>query len=169
MDVEKFRPNVVVSGAYDAYQEDYWGKLVVNGSTEIVLPHNCVRCKSINIDYATGKPGEGPSGEVLKRLQKDRRVDVGAKWSPVFGRYGFWGRNNGGKGEEVWRVGDRVNVAKVNEGLTVWSKFCHGEGINFDDVGTNWVQAGRVLGSHVEDDSLHVDQRRQYGQGSSPN
>ena len=124
MDMEKFRPNVVVEGAYDPYQEDYWGKLTVNGRTEIILPHNCVRCKSINIDHKTGKPGEGPAGEVLKRLQKDRRVDIGAKWSPVFGRYGFWG-SNGKKTEEVWRVGDRVNVAKVNEGLTVWSKFFH--------------------------------------------
>ena len=130
MDIEKFRPNVVVEGAYDPYQEDYWGKLTVNGRTEIILPHNCVRCKSINIDHKTGKPGEGPAGEVLKRLQKDRRVDIGAKWSPVFGRYGFWG-SNGKKTEEVWRVGDRVNVAKVNEGLTVWSKFFHG-GANDD-------------------------------------
>ncbi|KAI4705064.1 hypothetical protein J4E89_009358 [Alternaria sp. Ai002NY15] len=117
MDIEKFRPNIVVEGAYEPYEEDYWGKVTVKGGTEILLPHNCVRCKSINIDYKTGKPGEGPSGEVLKRLQKDRRIDVGAKWSPVFGRYGFWGKGR----EEVWRVGDRVNVAKVNDGPTVWS------------------------------------------------
>jgi uncharacterized protein YcbX len=122
MDMEKFRPNVVVEGAYEPYQEDYWGKLTVKGGTEILLPHNCVRCKSINIDYKTGKPGKGPSGEVLKRLQSDRRIDIGAKWSPVFGRYGFWGKGR----EEVWRVGDRVNVAKVNDGLTVWSKFRDG-------------------------------------------
>ena len=119
MDIEKFRPNIVVEGAYEPYEEDYWGRVTVKGGTEILLPHNCVRCKSINIDYKTGKPGEGPSGEVLKRLQKDRRIDVGAKWSPVFGRYGFWGKGR----EEVWRVGDRVNVVKVNDGPTVWSKF----------------------------------------------
>ena len=91
MDITKFRPNIVVKGAFEPFEEDYWGTLMVNGKTEITLAHNCIRCKSINVDYQTGRPGEGPSGEVLKRLQKDRRVDAGAKWSPVFGRYGFFG------------------------------------------------------------------------------
>jgi uncharacterized protein YcbX len=119
MDVTKFRPNIVIKGAFEAYQEDYWGKLKINNDVEITMAHNCVRCKSINIDYETGKPGEGPRGEVLKRLQKDRRIDIGAKWSPVFGRYSFWDMR---RGPEVIRVGDRVNVKKVNDGLTVWSK-----------------------------------------------
>jgi uncharacterized protein YcbX len=124
MDITKFRPNIVLKGAFEPYQEDYWGKLTINNKTEITLAHNCVRCKSINIDYETGKPGTGPQGEVLKKLQKDRRIDVGAKWSPVFGRYGFWGQSGKSKGrEEVVRVGDRVNVKKVNEGLTVWSEY----------------------------------------------
>jgi uncharacterized protein YcbX len=121
MDITKFRPNIVIAGAFEAYQEDYWGKLKINNRTEIVMAHNCVRCKSINIDYETGKPGVGAKGEVLKRLQKDRRIDIGAKWSPVFGRYSFWGV---GEKSEVVRVGDRVNVSKVNDGLTIWSKFC---------------------------------------------
>jgi hypothetical protein len=47
-------------------------------------------------------------------------VDIGHKWSPVFGRYGFWGV---GEKAEVVRVGDRVNVSKMNQGLTIWSKF----------------------------------------------
>lgn len=84
------------------------------------MAHNCVRCKSINIDYNTGKPGVGAQGEVLKKLQKDRRIDIGSKYSPVFGRYSFWGV---GEQDEVLRVGDRVNVSKVNDGLSVWSKF----------------------------------------------
>lgn len=120
MDMTKFRPNIVIAGAFEAYQEDYWGKLKINNRTEIIMAHNCVRCKSINIDYNTGKPGTGPQGEVLKKLQKDRRVDIGAKWSPVFGRYSFWGV---GERDEVVKVGDRVNVKKVNDGLTVWSKY----------------------------------------------
>ncbi|EAT89918.1 hypothetical protein SNOG_03187 [Parastagonospora nodorum SN15] len=118
MDITKFRPNIVIAGAFEAYQEDFWGKLKINNRTEIVMAHNCVRCKSINIDYETGKPGVGAKGEVLKRLQKDRRIDIGAKWSPVFGRYSFWGV---GEKSEVVRVGDRVNVSKVNDGLTIWS------------------------------------------------
>jgi uncharacterized protein YcbX len=120
MDVTKFRPNIVIAGAFEPYQEDYWGSVKINNKTEVLMAHNCVRCKSINIDYETGKQGVGAQGEVLKKLQGDRRVDIGAKWSPVFGRYSFWGV---GEKDEVVRVGDRVNVKKVNDGLTIWSKF----------------------------------------------
>lgn len=120
MDMKKFRPNIVIEGASEPWQEDFWGKIKINQKTELLMAHNCVRCKSINLDYATGKPGVGASGEVLKRLQKDRRVDVGAKWSPVFGRYTFWAPD--GPQSQMIRVGDKVNVTKVNDGLTVWSK-----------------------------------------------
>jgi uncharacterized protein YcbX len=120
MDMEKFRPNIVIAGAWDAFQEDYWGKLKINNRTEIVMAHNCVRCSSINIDYETGKPAKGPMGEVLKKMQHDRRIDIGSKWAPVFGRYSFWGV---GEKSEVIRVGDQVNVSKMNQGLTIWSKF----------------------------------------------
>jgi uncharacterized protein YcbX len=146
MDITKFRPNIVLAGAQQAWHEDYWASLRIFSSsgqkkmdntttnqTNVSLVHNCVRCKSINIDYATGKPGAGPTGEVLKRLQADRRVDVGARWSPVFGRYGFWEGSGKGKGkgkgkddngeEVVWSVGDKVRVTRVNKERTVWSKF----------------------------------------------
>lgn len=121
MDITKFRPNIVLSGAATPWEEDYWGRLHVNG-VDVELKHNCVRCKSINIDYATGKPGTGETGKVLAKLQKDRRVDKGAKWSPVFGRYGYWGAGKAGK-EVVWRVGDEVKVTRINRERTVWSKF----------------------------------------------
>jgi hypothetical protein len=49
---------------------------------------------------------------------EDRRIDIGAKWSPVFGRYSFWDMK--GKDEAV-RVGDQVNVSKMNTGYTIWS------------------------------------------------
>ncbi|EDU41513.1 MOSC domain containing protein [Pyrenophora tritici-repentis Pt-1C-BFP] len=125
MDITKFRPNLVVSGAAEPFEEDYWARVLVGGKTEILLKHNCVRCKSINVDYGTGKPGQGPEGEVLKKLQGDRRVDQGMRWSPVFGRYAFWGGGeNGKKGkaeEVVWRVGDRVRVVGTNNRRTVSS------------------------------------------------
>lgn len=118
VDVIKFRPNIVIDGADEAWAEDFWAEIAV-GDTTITLTHNCVRCASLNIDYETGKPGTGPTGEVLKRLQKDRRVDRGAKWSPVFGRYGFPGPKDAGK---QLAVGDEVKVLKQNAERTAFGK-----------------------------------------------
>lgn len=120
MQIIKFRPNIVVAGANSAWEEDYWNEIAISPATSgaasqidavhISLPQNCGRCASINIDYSTGKPGTTSSGQVLKRLQKDRRVDVGMKYSPIFGRYGFASRNAG----QTIRVGDEVEVVKRN-------------------------------------------------------
>jgi uncharacterized protein YcbX len=107
-----------VQGAETPWEEDFWGKIKINDA-ELTMAHNCVRCASINIDYKTGQPGTGPSGEILKRLQKDRRVDQGLKWSPVFGRYGVWDPKNGA---QVLSVGDSVNVVKLNTERTKFSK-----------------------------------------------
>ncbi|KAL6710569.1 hypothetical protein ACN47E_008617 [Coniothyrium glycines] len=118
MDMTKFRPNIVIKGAFEPYQEDYWGRLKINNNAEIIMAHNCVRCQSITVDYATGKKSEGALGDIWKKLQHDRRIDIGAKWSPVFGRYSFWDPKYK---SETLKIGDRVNVSKVNEGLTIWS------------------------------------------------
>lgn len=115
MDVTKFRPNIVLSGAKGgAWAEDYWGELSIadtDGDIVVALTANCVRCQSINVDYSTGAPGIDETGSVLKKLQKDRRVDAGAKYSPCFGRYGF--ARKGDVGRRV-SVGMKVDVSKVN-------------------------------------------------------
>ena len=116
MDISKFRPNIIVEGAESAWEEDFWG-MVRLGDVEVNLLHNCVRCQSINIDYATGKPGTGEAGTVLKKLQKDRRVDTGSKYSPVFGRYGFLELKDQGK---RIAVGDEATVTKRNSERTKW-------------------------------------------------
>ncbi|KAI5868450.1 MOSC domain-containing protein [Durotheca rogersii] len=99
VDMIKFRPNIVVGGAGDpegadrdapaAWDEDFWAELLVGGRHRLALTANCARCVSINIDYETGRPAEGEMGTVLKKLMKDRRVDKGNRWSPIFGRYAF--------------------------------------------------------------------------------
>ena len=126
MDVTKFRPNIVLSGAGAAYEEDYWGSITINASkikdnskvTEIVLTQNCGRCVSINVDYSTGKPGTGEAN-VLKKLMKDRRVDKGSKYSPIFGRYGFL--KEAGAGQTI-AVGDEVIVSKTNKERTTFGR-----------------------------------------------
>ena len=71
------------------------------------------------IDYATGKPGTGEAGKILKLLQKDRRIDPGMKYSPVFGRYSFVDRASEGV---TVRVGDEVKVVKRNDKGTLFGE-----------------------------------------------
>lgn len=111
LDITKFRPNIVVAGAEEEFEEDYWAELAIGDKLKIVLTANCARCNSLNVDYATGKVGKGESGKILKKLQSDRRVDLGAKYSPIFGRYGFLDKMPAGSRLEV---GDEVRVVKRN-------------------------------------------------------
>ena len=126
MDITKFRPNIVLSGSIAAYDEDFWGGLRLTsqdesaynaaGNIQLTLTANCARCQSINIDYSTGTQGIDESGKVLKSLMKDRRVDAGAKYSPIFGRYAFLGSKEF-SGRTI-AVGDEVVVCKRNEERT---------------------------------------------------
>jgi uncharacterized protein YcbX len=126
MDITKFRPNIVIAPsspdeALEAWDEDYWGEVELSSPTDsssskslsIVLTSNCARCQSINVDYATGNFGGDERGQVLKKLQKDRRVDEGAKYSPIFGRYGFV-KEEGGRVGDVVGVGMEVRVSRRN-------------------------------------------------------
>jgi len=137
MEITKFRPNIVLSGSPEAYDEDFWGGIRISSphttdhdnntdgnnsnarATNIILTQNCARCVSLNVDYETGKIGTGESGKVLKKLMKDRRVDAGTKWSPIFGRYGFL---EGGAEGKIISVGDEVEVTKRNEERTTFGK-----------------------------------------------
>ena len=110
MDIEKFRPNIIVSGAAQAWEEDYWAELTL-GQTKLLLRQNCARCQSINIDFATGEPGTGESGKMLKKMQSNRRVDAGAKYKPIFGRYAFLDSKSQ---VETISVGDEVFVTQRN-------------------------------------------------------
>jgi uncharacterized protein YcbX len=110
MDVIKFRPNIVIRGAPEAWEEDFWAELQI-GDSKIIAAHNCARCTSINVDYATGKFGTGESGSVLKKLMKDRRVDAGMKYNPIFGRYSFLRESDHGN---IIKVGDKVTVLRRN-------------------------------------------------------
>lgn len=130
-DMTKFRPNIVLTSdsadELSPYEEDFWGEICITSSSKnqqqqqgeqqsvkLLLNHNCTRCVSLNVDYASGKT-DGPN--VLKLLQKDRRVDGAVKYSPVFGRYAWLLRGEGGEGFEI-RVGDEVKVTKRNESRT---------------------------------------------------
>ncbi|KAK3374808.1 hypothetical protein B0H63DRAFT_419037 [Podospora didyma] len=131
MSMYKFRPNVVVDGEGEAaWAEDFWAELSITAAAagtqkkyRLMLTGNCGRCTSLNVDYETGKPAAGELGTVLKKLMKDRRVDPGIKWSPVFGRYAFVARGGGEDSEEEFitvSVGDEVEVTSRLAERTVW-------------------------------------------------
>ncbi|KAI6758544.1 hypothetical protein HG530_010784 [Fusarium avenaceum] len=117
MDITKFRPNIVVRGASRPFAEDFWGELTFEGGVTMELTANCFRCQSITVDYETGKTATDDRGKVWKKLNKDRRVDKGAKYSPVFGRYGFCYGNDINKS---LTVGQRVDVTGINEQRTTF-------------------------------------------------
>ncbi|KAK3313707.1 hypothetical protein B0H66DRAFT_522890 [Apodospora peruviana] len=117
LDMYKFRPNIVVDGeGKDSWDEDFWAELTVGARRQkLLLTGNCVRCTSLNVDYQTGRPADGELGTVLKKLMKDRRVDPGMKWSPVFGRYASLHRGDGANEETATIcVGDEVEVTGRN-------------------------------------------------------
>ena len=116
MDITKFRPNIVVEGAEEEWEEDFWAELSI-GDADLRLVHNCARCASINIDYNTGKPSTGESETILKKLMKDRRVDPGAKWSPIFGRYAYL---NPASDRQLIAIGDEAVVTKRNSERTTF-------------------------------------------------
>ncbi|CCF39989.1 MOSC domain-containing protein, partial [Colletotrichum higginsianum] len=118
MDVRKFRPNIVVKGASAPFAEDFWGELTFEGGVRMPLTSNCYRCQSITVDYDTGKAAADDRGSVWKKLNKDRRVDKGAKYSPVFGRYGFCFGSAVGK---TLTVGERARVTVVNPARTTFA------------------------------------------------
>lgn len=117
MDVTKFRPNIVVKGASAAYVEDFWGELTFAGGLKMPLTANCYRCQSITVDYKTGATATDDRGMAWKKLNKNRRVDKGAKYSPVFGRYGYcFGAATG----KTLEIGQGVGVTHVNPNRTTF-------------------------------------------------
>lgn len=147
MDITKFRPNIVISGAEAAYDEDFWAEILITNMkdteqkecVELVLTQNCARCVSINIDYSTGKQGTDEAGKVLKKLMSYRRVDKGTKYSPVFGRYGFL-RAPVSPMKRI-AIGDKVDISSRNEERTTFGRS------NYDcwEVAADPVQIGLVL------------------------
>jgi uncharacterized protein YcbX len=80
MDITKFRANIILKGSPTAFDEDYWGEILLGDGARIILTANCGRCVSLNVDYETGEVGTGRAGGVLKMLAKDRR---GTCWAEL--------------------------------------------------------------------------------------
>ncbi|KZO90635.1 hypothetical protein CALVIDRAFT_388954 [Calocera viscosa TUFC12733] len=86
--VERFRPNIVFTGAREAFDEDSWEEISVRDSQtdelkgRILLVSRCTRCLLPNVDPASGVPDKAVP---FKVISKYRRVDVRDKYSPCVG------------------------------------------------------------------------------------
>ena len=99
IEVERFRPNVVVEGAAP-WAEDRWRRIRL-GSVELAFVQPRARCVVTTIDPETGRKGPEP----LATLNRYRRAD-GNVWV---------GQNAVHDGPGVLRVGDAVEVLEVGD------------------------------------------------------
>ncbi|MDQ2701332.1 MAG: MOSC domain-containing protein [Pseudomonadota bacterium] len=94
--IQRFRPNLVISGA-DAHAEDGWSRIRI-GNAELEIGPPCVRCVFTTVDPERGQ--RDPSGEPLRTLIGYRRGADGVTF----------GRNVIPRGGTVLRVGDPVEL-----------------------------------------------------------
>lgn len=74
--VNRFRPNIVVSGAIPAFEEDSWQKVTIS-IFHFDVAKLCDRCKVPQVNQVTGK-FEGPEPtSTLKQLKKQKVVTFG--------------------------------------------------------------------------------------------
>lgn len=76
--MDRFRPNIVVDGAVEPYEEDLWGDFQV-GTIRLEGRSRCTRCAIITTDQRTGARTSEPTRTLLTY-----RVFPGSK-SPCFG------------------------------------------------------------------------------------
>jgi hypothetical protein len=79
VDFQRFRPNVVLSGARSPFEEDHW-RYLGNESVIFESTKACARCKIITVDPQTGKI---PTPEPLVALSKFRKKESAV----YFGQY----------------------------------------------------------------------------------
>lgn len=96
--MDRFRPNIVVSGCDEAFEEETWRVFKVSGVTFYGMKR-CGRCIVTTTDQQTGvRMGKEP----LRTLAKHR-------W---FGNAGCFGMNLNHSGSAVIRVGDEVEIVE---------------------------------------------------------
>lgn len=126
--MERFRPNIVVSGSTSAFDEDRWAVVTVGDgdrSLKLRCLENDPRCQVPSIDQRTGE--RSPSFEPTTTLRKFRSLDnfwgqhgILGSAGPMFGIYATHGAVPG-----ELRVGDEVRVIERSDAGSLheyWSK-----------------------------------------------
>jgi len=103
--MERFRPNIVVSGLLKPFDEDSWGDVAigdpVSGGGKFTFVSRCGRCRLPNVDPNSGEYDESVPFKVIAKF---RRVDKTMPYTPCFGVNGLPQQSG------VLRVGDNMKV-----------------------------------------------------------
>ncbi|TCD68300.1 hypothetical protein EIP91_011159 [Steccherinum ochraceum] len=101
IEIERFRPNIVLKGAGVPFAEDLWREISVGNSEQsITVVCRCARCLLPNVDTKTGERDTAVPYKVMMKFGIDRTRSN----KPMFGCNGV------PEGNGVIRVGDRVTV-----------------------------------------------------------
>ncbi|KAF8211158.1 hypothetical protein K438DRAFT_2010759 [Mycena galopus ATCC 62051] len=102
--MERFRPNVVVSGVDEPFGEDDWQEIVTLDNLSFVLPARCPRCMFPNVDTGTGlRDSKMPNNAMMQY----RKVEAIAPSKYCFGMYMIPAEGSG-----ILSVGDQILVAR---------------------------------------------------------
>lgn len=94
----RFRPNVVIAGAMDPFEEDVWKEIRI-GEVRFHVAKPCARCAIVNVDPATGIPSREPLRTLASYRTVDNKTLFAQNLIPV---------NSG-----TIRVGDEVEVLAI--------------------------------------------------------
>ncbi|QRV80349.1 importin-9 [Ceratobasidium sp. AG-Ba] len=112
--MERFRPNIVLSGSPAAFDEDYWGDVQIGeddtGGGVVSVVKRCGRCLLPNVDTNTGIRDNAVPFKVITRF---RRVDSEPGSTACFGVNGVT------QASGVFRLGDRLRVLSILERETL--------------------------------------------------
>ncbi|KAI0352239.1 hypothetical protein OH77DRAFT_1486006 [Trametes cingulata] len=126
VEIERFRPNIVLKGSGVPFAEDMWRRIRVHpaqgaddgasssGDEEartFTLVSKCTRCLLPNVDPAAGTRDAAVPYKVLLKFRRNK--DPARMSKPCFGCNAVVG------GEGVVRVGDRVEVLEWASGIGV--------------------------------------------------
>lgn len=98
--MERFRPNLVVSGA-EAFEEDEWEKIKI-GDAEFKISKPCARCVMTTIDQQTAQKGKEPLKTLATYRLEDKKILFGQNLIHL----------NGAKVQ----VGDKVEIINKKPG-----------------------------------------------------
>ncbi|KDQ51141.1 hypothetical protein JAAARDRAFT_41407 [Jaapia argillacea MUCL 33604] len=123
VEMQRFRPNIVLKGAGVPFAEDTWEEITIVPSnnqdddakhereaTSITLVSPCARCLLPNVDTITGERDKAVPYKVLMKFRTG--IDKERMTKPCFGVNGVFVGKQEKEGSREIRVGDKVQVDK---------------------------------------------------------